>query len=48
MVDKDQSLESTDDRWFAYKQDCQDNGIEPKTFGEWMRAGQPLPIREED
>lgn len=44
--DQDDSLGSTDARWYAYKRHERAAGREPMLWGDWLHAGQPLPIED--
>lgn len=41
--DPAQSAESTGDRWALYKYHERQAGREPMAWGDWLRAGQPVP-----
>jgi hypothetical protein len=41
-------VEGGDDRWTLYKFRTRADGREPMSWGEWMRAGQPLPILDDE
>lgn len=46
-VAADQTAESTGVRWFDYKRLTLAAGREPMTWGDWLHAGQPVPIVDE-
>lgn len=36
----DEPDKTTDDRWYTYKRQCRERGIEPLSYGKWLDAGQ--------